>query len=600
MKTEISDHMDFARYKVENPDRNGGIKTMLDRLTGYPSVDKPWLKFYTQEQINAELPKCKIYDYIWQNNKDYQSRTALNYYDRMISYGQMFAQIESTAKAFQNIGVKAGDVVSVITVTLPETIYTFYGLNRIGAIANMIDPRTSIEGIKGYIDEVQSKVVVVLDVAYEKVISAIQGTTAEYVIILSASDSLPVIKKQLYKITKGIRIQENSMRLRWKSFIAKYGKNQNTVAETEYKEDECCVIVHTGGTTGMPKGVMLSNDNLNCSAFQCFNSSLDFQRTHKWANIMPPFIAYGVGNGLHLPLVVGMEVILIPSFNPNKFDELLLKYHPSHMAGVPSHYENIMNSPKMKDKDISYLISPIVGGDSMRTELEEKVDKFINEHNGRNRLIKGYGMTEVSAAVSVCSSNECNKIGGVGVSFAHTIISVFDPETGKELSYNQKGEICMTGPNTMLGYFENTEETDKILRKHDDGRVWVHSGDLGYMDEDGQLFIEGRLKRMIVRHDGFKVFPKLIESVIQKSEYVNACCVVGMEDRDHTQGKLPIAFVVLNEKALSKENDVKSKLFGLCEKALPEYAQPQDICIIDQLPLTPIGKVDYRALEHTA
>ena len=461
----------------------------------------------------------------------------------------------------------------------------------------MIDPRTGTEGIRDYIREVDSRVVVVIDAAYEKVSEAIKGTDVKYVIVLSAADSLPFVKKQLYMIAKGIKIKESPTCLRWNHFIERNQTNID-IEDTVYRENECCVIVHTGGTTGTPKGVMLSNDNLNCSAFQCFNSSLDFQRTHRWANIMPPFIAYGVGNGLHLPLVIGMEVILIPAFDPNKFDELLLNYHPSHMAGVPSHYEKIMNSPKMAKEDISYLISPIVGGDSMRTDLEEKVNGFIQSHHGRNRLIKGYGMTEVSAAVSVCSSNECNKIGGVGVSFAHTVISIFDTETGEELTYNQKGEVCMTGPNTMLGYFNNEGETNKILKRHSDGMLWVHSGDLGYMDEDGQLFIEGRLKRMIVRHDGFKVYPNIIESVVLRSPHVNTCCVVGSEDREHTQGKLPIVFVVLNDDAIDKKKAVRNELKSLCEKELPEYAQPQDIYVVEQLPLTPIGKIDYRSLEQ--
>ena len=564
--------------------------------TGYPSIDKPWLKYYTSEQIEAALPKCKIYDYIWSQNKDYQDKIALNYFDRRISYGQLFDGITKAAKAYNQVGVRAGDVVSIISVTLPETIYSFYALNRIGAIANMIDPRTSRDGIREYLKEVDSKVVVTLDVAYEKVKEAVVGTLADKVVVISPADSLPVIKKQLFKLTKGVKIKENTTCIRWEHFLS-LSQSDDEINDTEYRENECCVIVHTGGTTGTPKGVMLSNDNLNCSAFQCFNSSLDFKRTHRWANIMPPFIAYGVGNGLHLPLVVGMEVILIPSFDPNKFDELLLKYHPSHMAGVPSHYENIMNSPKMKNEDISYLISPIVGGDNMRTDLEERVDRFIEDHRGKNKLIKGYGMTEVSAAVSVCTSNESNKIGGVGIPFAHTVISIFDTETGEELSYNQKGEVCMTGPNTMLGYYKNEEETSNVLRKHADGKVWVHSGDLGYMDEDGQLFIEGRLKRMIVRHDGFKVYPSLIESVLLNSSDVNMCCVVGVNDTSHAQGRLPKAYVVLNEDKKPLCEEIKKELIKLCEKELPEYAQPQDICFIDQLPLTPIGKVNYLALE---
>ena len=565
-------------------------------MTGYPSIDKPWLKYYTREQIEAKLPKCKIYDYIWNANKDYQERVALNYFDHKITYSRLFDEIEKTAKAFQQIGVKLGDIVTVIAVTLPETIYMFYALNRIGAISNMIDPRTSAEGISAYINEVHSDIVVTIDAVYDKVMEAVRTTSAKQVIVISPSDSLAFPKKQLYKAFKAPRIKYESRCERWKDFI-RNGRLQ-TVKDSPYQKDECCVIVHTGGTTGTPKGVMLSNDNLNCSAFQCFNSSLDFKRTHRWANIMPPFIAYGVGNGLHLPLVVGMEVILIPSFDPNKFDKLLLKYHPSHMAGVPSHYENIMNSPKMKNEDISYLISPIVGGDNMRTDLEERVDRFIEDHRGKNKLIKGYGMTEVSAAVSVCTSNESNKIGGVGIPFAHTVISIFDTETGEELSYNQQGEVCMTGPNTMIGYYDNQEETEKILRKHGDGRIWVHSGDLGYMDEDGCLFVEGRLKRMIVRYDGFKVYPNQIETVLLKNPYVHSCCAVGKDDSMHSQGRLPVVFIVIKDNSGLTQNDIRTQLRELCIKELPEYAQPMEILFINKLPLTPIGKIDYRALEN--
>ena len=572
---------------------------MTDTQTGYPSVDKPWLKYYTSEQIEADLPKCKIFDYIWTQNKNYQDRIALNYYDRRITYGQLFNSIDKVAKAFSQVGVRTGDVVSIISVTLPETIYSFYALNRIGAIANMIDPRTSLDGIREYLKEVDSKVVVTLDVAYEKVKEAVIGTSVDKVVIISPADSLPVIKKQLFKLTKGVKIKENTTCIKWNHFLSSSQSNDE-INDTEYKEGECCVIVHTGGTTGTPKGVMLSNDNLNCSAFQCINSAIDFKREHNWIDIMPPFIAYGVGNGLHLPLVTGAEVVLIPAFDPNEFDALLMKYRPVHMVGVPSHYEAIINSTKLKGFDLSFIIAPVVGGDSIRRDLEIEVNRFFSEHGCKWNLVKGYGMTEVSAAVSVCTSNESNKIGGVGIPFAHTVISIFDTETGEELSYNQKGEVCMTGPNTMLGYYKNEAETSNILRKHADGKVWVHSGDLGYMDEDGQLFIEGRLKRMIVRHDGFKVYPSLIEAVLLNSSDVNMCCVVGVNDTSHAQGRLPKAYVVLNEDKKPLCEEIKKELIMLCKEELPEYAQPQDICFIDQLPLTPIGKVNYLALEKSS
>ena len=571
--------------------------TRLDKKIGYPSIDRPWLKYYTKEQIDADLPECKVYDYILENNKDDLSRAAINYYGRKLTYRQLFRGIEDAAKAFLQIGVKEGDIIAVISVTIPETIYTFYGLNRIGAVSNMIDPRTSAEGIREYILEVDAKVVVVLDMAYEKIKEAIVGTNVSHVIMLSPSDSLPAAKKLLYRLGKGTKAGKTADYLSWRSFVAD-GADQ-VVRDVPYKKDTCCVIVHTGGTTGRPKGVMLSNDNLNCSAFQLMNSAFTMKRGDIWADVMPPFIAYGIGNGLHMPLVKGMEVVLIPAFDPEKYDKLMIKYRPTQIVGVPSHYEGIINSRRLKNKDMSYLESPVVGGDTMKIDLEDKVNSFLKEHNVRFNILKGYGMTEVSAAVSACMSDEINKRGSVGIPFAHTVISAFDHDTGEELKQGQKGEICITGPNTMLGYYDNEEETDNILKMHDDGRIWVHSGDLGHIDEDGMLFIEGRIKRMIIRHDGFKVFPGFIENTILKNPLVKQCCVVGQNDLSHAQGMLPIAYIVLrNDKG--NQDELLKELKLLCEEELPEYAQPRAFFIIDSMPLTSIGKIDYRYLEKCA
>ena len=570
---------------------------LTKKLTGYPSIDKPWLKYYSEEALNAKLPACTIYDYLYESNKDYRGRTALNYFGRKISYGELFENIEKTARALKQNGVGKGSIVTVLMPTLPETVYLFYALGKIGAIGNMVDPRTSAEGIRDYIQEAGSELLIAVDVVLPKAADILSKTTIKKVLVISPADSLPPVMRTLYKVKQGKSPKINSLCISWKSFIAE-GTAYIGDTDTEYERNLPVVIVHTGGTTGRPKGVLLTNENLNASAVQCQISGLDFQRNHTWLNIMPPFIAYGVGNGLHLPLIVGMEVILIPQFDPKKFDELLLKHKPNHLTGVPSHYGNILNSPKMKNQDLSFVIEPIVGGDSMNIELENQTNHFFGTHNGKCRIVKGYGMTEVSAAVSVCATKACNKIGSVGIPFTHTTISIFDPETNEELPYNQQGEVCMTGPNTMLGYYENPEATSEIVIRHKDGLDWVHSGDIGYMTEEGMLFIVDRIKRMIVRHDGFKVFPSVIEKSIASHEAVQSCCVVGIPDKEHSQGKLPAAYVVLAPEFSGQKSDVRQQLAALCQKELPEYAQPVDYVFRDSLPLTSIGKVDYRALEE--
>ena len=307
----------------------------------------------------------------------------------------------------------------------------------------------------------------------------------------------------------------------------------NTAA---YHKDQCCVIIHTGGTTGTPKGVMLSNDNINALVQQSILTGIDMQRHHNWMDIMPPFIAYGIGMGIHLPLVIGMELILIPSIDPKKFDQLLIKYKPIHMVFVPSYWGTIINSKRLKKTDLSFIIAPTVGGDTMPPALEMAANQFLKEHGCSSAVTKGYGMTEVSAGVTG-TLDVLNEPGSVGSPFVKTIISIFDPETGNELQYNQMGEICISGPNVMLGYYKNETATKETIRQHKDGSTWVHSGDLGYMNENGSLFIVDRIKKMIIRYDGFKVFPSQIEKVIASHNSVQGCCVVGSPDSEHAQGE---------------------------------------------------------------
>ena len=564
---------------------------MNDSATGYPSIDKPWLKYYSEEAIFSEIPRCTMYEYVYNDNRDYLDRVALDYFGRQITYGELLDKIEKAASSFNQIGIGAGDVVSIISVTVPETIYILYALNKIGAVANMIDPRTDSHNIAHYIAETNSACVVVLDAALPKISPIISSET---VVVVSPADSLPSIKRMLYKL-KNRPAKLPTGYLSWADFV-NLGKSESICPA--YEPDKCAVIVHTGGTTGTPKSVMLSNDNLNAAAYQCWITGVDFKREHTWLNIMPIFIAYGVGNGLHLPLVQGAKVHLIPAFNPDEFDKLLIKHKPNHMVGVPSHYEKLIGSPKLANADLSFIIAPVSGGDAMSPDLERRVNEFFRKTNCPYDITKGYGMTEVCAAVSYCISNECNRIGSVGIPFSHTVISIFNPDTGSELTYGEIGEVCITGPNTMLGYYGDEESTNEILMKHDDGQLWVHSGDLGYMDEDGFVFLVGRIKRMIVRHDGFKVFPSQIEGVVSQNGVIVACCAVPASDDEHGYGCVPVVFVTLDGHA--RKEFVLEELRAMCNERLPEYAQPKEFRIIDEMPLTPLGKIDFLRLEELA
>ena len=572
-------------------------------LTGYSSIDKPWLKYYTTEQIKTTMPNKSVYGYLYEQNKDYLGRIALNYYGRKITFDELFTKIDETAKALLSMGVKENEIVTISLPNIPEAVYLFYAISKIGAIANMVDPRTSNEGIRKYIEEVESDKVIIIDSYYNKVKELSENGIVKKIVAVSPAESLPIGLNLGYKAKEFIesikdkskKNEYNSYTINWKEFIEK-GKNNTQKTETKFTPNRPLVIEHTGGTTGQPKGVVLSNENINAVALQSVLTGIDMQREHNWLDIMPTFIAYGVGMGLHLPLTIGMETILIPQFDPKKFDELLIKYKPIHMVGVPSYWGTIIKSKKLAKKDLSYIIAPTVGGDSMDITLEKKANEYLKEHNCASKIVKGYGMTEVTGGVSGTVDLN-NEIGSVGIPFVKTNISIFEIDSENELGYNQKGEVCISSPNIMLGYFKNEKATNAILKKHSDGKMWIHTGDIGYINENGSLFIVDRAKRMMIRYDGFKIFPSMIENIIGSHYAVEQCKVVSMDDIKHSQGKLPKVHIVLKEQYKNQEQQILLELKELCYKELPEYSQPVDYKFRDELPFTPIGKIDYLSLE---
>lgn len=574
----------------------------MNKLSGKPSIDRPWERYYSNEALNFKFPETTMYKFILEKNKNHLNRIAIEYFGRKFTYGEMFKRIDETAEALVSIGVKKGDIITIAMPTTPETIYLLYAISKIGAVANMIDPRTSKEGIINYTKEAKSKVYVTIDLGYGRVKDIFKTTNVEKIISISAGDSLPYGVYCGYKIgeifdyitNKKEKIIESESVMKWNTFI----ENRKNVEVIENEEKNLPVaILHTGGTTGIPKGVMLSNENFNAIACQYKLSGMHLLPGQRFLDIMPPFIAYGVGAGLHMPFVVGMTSVLIPKFEPKNFAKMIKDLKPSHMAGVPSHWGNVLESKKLKNVDLSYLITPAVGGDAMNTKLEDRANEFLKEHNAPNGIVKGYGITEECSLATACV-NEMNERGSVGIPLPQNIVSIFDPITGEEMNYMEHGEVCITGPTIMIGYFENQEATDQMIKTHKDGTKWIHTGDLGYMTEKGMLYIDGRMKRMIIRNDGFKVFPFLIEETIKSHKAVEDCMVVGIKDPNFSQGELPKAHIILKSGYESIEDAVREDLIRLCKEKLPEYVQPIDYKFRNEYPYTAIGKVDFIALKN--
>ena len=560
----------------------------------YASQAKPWLKYYDQKYIEQTLPTVSAFEYVCQRNKNHLNDTALDYYGRKFTYADLIVNVKKTAAALRGVGVQKGDIITVVSVMTPEVIALFYAADMIGATLNLVDPRYSVEGIHEYIEEVDSHLLICLNVVYERCRQAAKRTNVEKVIVLSPADSLPPVMAVGYKLTTPDKNKYASNVIRWKQFI-KGGEGQSTASEP-YDPDHACVVVHTGGTTGSPKGVMLTDNSFNAIAQQFRAYDKLFHRGQKLMNIMPPFIADGYACGVHLPLVLGFTVIIVPNLDPAKLGSLVLKYKPEHMFGVPTHYQQLASDPKLRDKDLSFIINYAAGGDSLSRGAEQTVNDFLAAHGARYPIAKGYGMTEVSSAATVAAGLD-NKPGSVGIPMVNTVVAAFEPGTDQELPIGQRGELCISGPCLMKGYYNKPEETAILLRRHPDGRVWAHTGDMGYLDEDGFVYLDSRIKRMIIRHDGFKVFPSMIENVISRHPAVHQCSVVGCADKDHTQGRLPFVYIVLKADTTAKKKQVIRELERMCAEELPEYVQPVAYKFILSMPMTPVGKVDYRQLE---
>ena len=557
------------------------------------SEERPWMKYYDTDYRRMQPPKCTIYQYMKNVNRRQPDAAAINYYGTKISYRQLIANIDEAADAFAAMGVKAGDTVSFLSVAVPECIAAVYALNKIGATANTIDPRLDVANIGRMIQESGSKILLVIDVAWPKVEKIRKEIRQKRIITLSAARSLPPVKRAAMNLKSRTRIPYGETVWKWDTFIAR-GKGTKAM-EAPYAGDRTAAIAYTGGTTGFPKGVMLTNDSMNAVAFNFKYCGLAAKPKDRFLGIIPIFTSYGMVCGMHMPLCMGFELIPVPKFVPENIGKLVRDFKPNHMIATPAFYGIMIESKELKNKDLSWLITMGSGGDTMNEGLEYKLDQFMKSHKIKYPLAQGYGMSEVSAAASF-NVNDIFKSSSVGIPSLATTVGIFHPDTGEELSYYQEGEICITGPTLMKGYYQRPEETADVMRLHEDGQVWVHSGDVGYMDEDGSLFIKGRVKRMITRFDGHKVFPVVIESMVSEFDFVHNCSVIGISDREHNQGEYPMVLVELND-GIDEKTACKI-LFDECSARLEERGKPVAVAAVDEIPLTGSMKNDYRSLEN--
>lgn len=557
---------------------------MENRLMGYPSVDRPWLKYYSENAIDVCPPEKTLYEYLWESNKAHLDSVALIYGNKTYTYGAMFERIEGVARSFAALGVAAGDVVTLLLLHTPESVFCFYALSKLGATVNYINVLSTKDEVSRYLEECGGKYLVSLDIFADK----IPRDRDIKAVSVSLVESLGIVEKAGYWFKKR---KIPAFGMSWRQFCA---QGRDYLPAT-YHPEHIAVLGHTGGTTGLPKGLLIRDHAMNGVA-QEYKNSFFHSRGQRFLCAVIPFVLYGLCVNLHMPLCLGLETVLIPKIDMEKVDELFIKYRPNHVGSVPSVWAALASSVKMDGQDLSYLITVAAGGDGMTIELENAVNAFIAAHNGNTSMKKGYGMSEVCATACTHTDAAPSKGNDVGIPWPSVIISAFDTDTQKEKTYGEKGEICIFSPFAMDGYLNAPEETAQTMRMHEDGRVWIHTGDIGYVDADGYVFITGRIKRLfVVRQEGIavKVFPDQIEKAVMQSGCVRECCAVPVADRE----KYNRVRVFAVPKDDLDRRELIQNVIQVCREKLPAQYIPDDIVLLSQLPLTAVGKIDYRRLE---
>ena len=559
------------------------------------TVKTPWLK--NRGVIPATLD---YYDgTMWEKCENvcnsYPDFIAYDFMGGKTKYKEFKGQVEECAKALKAIGIKEDDKVTVCLPNCPQAVIMFYAINLVGAISNMIHPLSSENEIAFFLNESESVAAITLDQFYGKFAAIQDQIHIKTLIISSIKDVLSPVMKVGYALTSGRkipRLPKNAPVLLWKDFIDG-GRNYDGEYRAKKTKDDAAVILYSGGTTGTTKGILLSNNNFNALSTQILAANPMAKAGDKVLSVMPVFHGFGLGISIHTFLAFGGCCILVPRFTPESYAKLLIKHKCNFVAGVPTLFEALLRQKSMKNADLSFLKGVFSGGDSLSIELKKKLDKFLSDHHSPVPVREGYGTTECVTA-SCLTPMHMAKEGSIGIPLPDMYYKIVSPGTQNEVPYGEEGEICIAGPTVMMEYLHHPDETAQTLRQHKDGMTWVHTGDLGLMDEDGFVFFRQRIKRMIIT-SGYNVYPSQLENIIDAHELVQMSCVIGVPDPYRIQ-KVK-AFIMLKA-GVEKSEENKQAIIEYCKKNIAKYAIPRDIEFRDQLPKTLVGKVAYRQLEE--
>lgn len=558
-------------------------------------IKTPWLKNLGGVPSHLEYRKGSMYEAVECIACKYPDYYAYDFMGSKTTYKTFIKEINDCARALKAIGVQEGEAVTICMPNAPQTLILFYAVNLIGAVSNMVHPLSSEKEIEFCLRESGSAVCLTLDQMYGKFENIRHNVPLRSLILTSVKDVLSPIKKKGYYLVEGRKVKKvpkDAVIIWWNNFI-KNGKGYKAEYAVRRKDADPAAILYSGGTTGTMKGILLSNLNFNALAAQIIATNKMFKPGDKMLAVMPMFHGFGLGVSIHSMVASGGRCILIPRFNAESYAKLLKKHQPNFIAGVPTLYEALLRLPSLDKVNLACLKGVFSGGDSLSIELKKRFDRFLKAHGAHVVVREGYGTTECVTA-SCLTPVHLEKEGSIGLPFPDTYYKIVKAGTCDEVPYGQEGEICIAGPTVMMEYINNPEETASTLKDHGDGLTWLHTGDLGMMDEDGFVYFRQRIKRMIVT-SGYNVYPSQIENVLDAHDYVHMSCVIGVPDPLKIQKV--VAFVVLKP-GVKPTDETREAILKYCEKHIAKYAIPRKLEFRTMLPKTLVGKVAYRELEE--
>ena len=553
-----------------------------------------WYENRLKEKWIEEYPECSAFFQLKQTAEANPELKALEFQNKTITFRELINTTELLAKALCSIGIKKGSVVSIVSPNVPQAVFMFYALNRIGAVANMIHPLLSEKEIQKHIESTESSAVFILDAVYSK-LSNISWTMKKSpkIIVARVTDALPVWMKPLYalKNRKKIPLNPGHDNIYWNDLL-RLSEKTNTLPEEKGNAEDLAAIIYTGGTTGEQKGAMFNNYSFTCYAIQTAEASGLDLKGKRCLGVLPLFHGFGLAFNVHAMLAGGTCLYLVPAYDFNKCNALIFKKKLNFIYGVPAFFEALSRHPKMENNDLSFMEALVSGGDKLSEKLQKRLNRQLQAGGSKYPIRNAYGQTE---SLTGCCINPIfgNVIGSVGLPCPDMKSKIVELGTCNEVEADTDGELCLTGPILTLGYYKDPDGTSKILKKHSDGLTWLHTGDIFSKDKNGYLYFRQRIKRMIIS-SGYNIYLSQVEEAVSECKIVKQCCAVGIDD---TLTGQQVGLYIIPE-AIADENSARDIIMKHCKENLAEYSLPRKIIFIDEFPKTKMGKVDFKELEN--